>query len=188
MKKLIVICLLASYSLSSFAQEKTMLTKEETINYIQKKLKEIIDFEGRYPEMGKYTESGISFDDPKISIFRQVKYKNSSIVETTIDFNPVHITDITDGHTNDDGTIGYLKVKVVAKTGMVKTFKTESDPQPNNFNYWSKSTTNTQPTELLIAYLKSDGSNFTKIKKALEHRGICVKLKMIHSVINFYPP
>ena len=42
MKKKLLIYIFALFSFSSFAQDKAMLTKEETVNYINKKLQEVI--------------------------------------------------------------------------------------------------------------------------------------------------
>jgi hypothetical protein len=167
MKKKLLLGVLLICSIASFAQDKASLTKEETVRYLDKKFKEIISSRD-----GKvYTDASCSLEGSKLKIFIELKFvykgEDASIARSTITIDPSKIERIQNG---TEGTeINMLIINVTSNTSKLVLFETASDPQPSNFNYWNKKTTTTVPSKIEIPYLKYDGTNFDKIKKALEH-------------------
>lgn len=171
MKKQLLICLLTCYSFSTIAQDKAMLTKEETVNYLDKKMKDIITFKSRF-DIGSFTDASVISTNSKIQVLFSSNYADGYRTETTITLDPSKIISIEEGTTSSD--IDLLIINVTPNTCKYVKFVTQSDPQPNNYNYWSKNTTTLQPSKIEIPYLKYDGTNFNKFKKALEHlRDLC---------------
>lgn len=176
MKKLLFYCLVTLFSRTLFGQDKAMLTKEETVNYINKKIKEAVSLPcGECYSGAVYTQNNISLSDSKIEIAKEISYSPGDcgrsyhrISTEVLKFNPVHITDIKDGPSSK-GAVGYLIVSVIPQTSAVNSYDGHCSPKPTNFTYWEETRKNSQPTELFIYYLKSDPANFSKLKKAFEH-------------------
>lgn len=188
MKKQLLIYLLALCSVSSFAQEKTALTKEETINYLSKKAGEVIN--NKRTASDGYTrymlEHTIRLSGENVVVY----FKRSSHLESPRNdcsyyyqenwqtFNPAHIVEIIDESNKSGEVLGAVKIKLISKTGNSKfeivTRKGNGYPQASAL-YCDCCQSNYQPsivnpTEYIyITYLSSDPSNFNKIKKALEH-------------------
>jgi hypothetical protein len=188
MKKQLLLGILSIFFLSSFAQEKTALTKEETINYLSKKASEVKNNkrtanDGNTRYMLEHT---IRLSSENVVVY----FKRSTHLESPRNdcsyyyqenlqtFNPAHILEITDEGRKSGEVLGAVKIKLISKTGNSKwemvTRKGNGYPQASALYCdccQSKfQPTFVEPTEYIyITYLSSDPSNFNKIKKALEH-------------------
>lgn len=189
MKKQLLVCLLVLYSLPSFAQDKAMLTKEETINYINKKSNEceehtrtIIGTGGIAYTM-HYWDLQVSLSNDKVVLYsKSSNYSNSSTGDkncsdyftrvTTQTFNPAHIVSITDGATNKNEPLGSVIIKLVSKTGVAnqQVHKYTWNNGNGTCSRWGSVGDDTYSVnEIGLGFLQSDPTNFNKIKKALEH-------------------
>lgn len=183
-----MIWLLVLSSISGYAQDKAMLTKEETINYISKKLDEVRNYKS---ENFVFIQNNISVKDAKAVIkWRQGSpsgYASNcgsdyfTIYTGVSDFNLIYINEIKDGPDFYNGNIGSLILHILPKTGFLSTFKEQCRMQSGYDRYGNliykmvkSDESNTQPAELSVFYNKSDPSNFQKLKKAFEHlKALC---------------
>ncbi|HEX8576296.1 MAG TPA: hypothetical protein VF677_08385 [Flavobacterium sp.] len=144
MKKPLLICLLVLSSISLFAQDKAALTKEETINYLNKKAEEII---GHYRTINEnlrngttkdvkyyYFSNSVSIDGNNV-IFKQEKrnYKDEGVYVNSYRtyypcdyyemrqkniFNPSHILSIEKSTSKVAGEpIGVIEITLKGNTG-----------------------------------------------------------------------
>jgi len=182
MKKEIFLYLLLLTSFSSFAQEKTMLTKEETINYINKKLKECEGhfrtpdgsaFTGGVAKKMHYTSLSFNADGDRVSLsinssnYSERKYTSDYFERyTTQQFNPSQILSITEGASDKSEPLGIIIIKFISNSCISKQ---------NVYWYGSDGFGNHDGTKTFsvkesgLVFLSADPSNFNKIKKALEH-------------------
>lgn len=150
MKKIVSLILLILLSLKSFEQSKASLTKEETINYINKKLKETesiefnYDFYVRYRQYPKdegyntkrmyilYNSLQLRSDGKVVhtdkvasslaGCYQESYYYGSK--KTEVSFNPNHITSV-DILTTSDSRIGQIKLSFLANTARWEKHKYE---------------------------------------------------------------
>lgn len=141
MKKVLLFYVLTLLNVSLFAQDKASLTKDETINYINKKLQETFEIEfnsdfdviyKNYPERLSYkvkkmyilsnsiklNSNGTITHTDKIasslsSCYQESYYYGSKKCE--VSFNPIHIIKV-DTVSNNDPRIGLLKITFLANT------------------------------------------------------------------------
>lgn len=202
MKKQLLICLLTLYTLSSFGQDKTALTKEETVNYLKKKLNEGValkDKDNYYIEdytltlTDCYINANYSYVTDlggRPSGGGSYTYKK---YEYNYNFNPMQIMEIGINDSTSNANVGLAYIKLGAKTGkrVIETGKYEKKKNPYyqgspyqdaNGKWWEEYYYKYEEVEssivlvdvIYIPYLKSDPLNFNKIKKALEHlRDLC---------------
>jgi hypothetical protein len=202
MKKTFFICLLALNTLLVSGQEKAMLTKEETVNYLKKKLFESNNLKNKdnfylesYSLRISDCDLSISYSNvsqlggrPTGSVNHNYKYYDSNY-----DFNPMQIEDIGIDDASSTADVGLIYITLKAKTGKkkVNTGKYEEKKNPYyqgspyqdaNGKWWDETYFKFIDTEgesvtvgtIYIPFLKSDPLNFNKIKKALEHlRDLC---------------
>src|SRR5436190_1534064 len=147
-RKLFLFIILFYSSHQSFSQEKAALTKEETINYIQKKFNELI--KGSFSEVSskKYWycwQQKISIDDNIVEIFQSINNDRDSEFgsydtkwtaqygantrfyscnyekyRTTIKFNPANITDIkSDPDIPIDSEVGRMIITLSTKSAKI---------------------------------------------------------------------
>jgi hypothetical protein len=203
MKKTFFICLLALNSLLVLGQEKAMLTKEETVNYLKKKLSECGNLKSKD---NYYVENySLRISDCDLSVY----YSNVSQLggrptgssanhsykqfDYSYGFNPMQIADIGINDVSSSADVGLIYITLKSKTGKQKinTGKYEEKKNPYyqgspyqdaNGKWWEETYFKYVETEgenvtvgtIYIPYLKSDPLNFNKIKKALEHlRDLC---------------
>ncbi|WP_316822519.1 hypothetical protein [Pedobacter gandavensis] len=130
MKIKIIICLLVLSVCYGYGQDKAMRTKEETINYINKKLNEVKDYKG---SKRVFIDNYLSVRDSKAVIKWRQGFPSSQgqycgsqyfAISTRIsDFNPVYINEIKDGPEFYNGNIGSLVLHILPKTGFLSTFE-----------------------------------------------------------------
>ncbi|TDP00717.1 hypothetical protein EV145_10596 [Flavobacterium sp. 245] len=180
-------CLLALCSLSSYAQDKTTLTKDETVNYLGRKIKEIV---GHYRKPNGYNErlyfenTTVSYSDNLLII--DTKRKNLLVdnnncgyyeLGNTVSFNPKDIVEIKYEGKNESEPVGVIKVIFTSQVCKEILNAYGYKMQNNNGTCYDWRNTDHQEfskKEILIPFLASDSTNFTKIKKALEHlRDLC---------------
>lgn len=181
MKKLITICLLSIYSLHAIAQQKKELTKEETLEYLQKKMAEvkqqwIVENNGSR-QFIDYIFVGGEGSELKISDRRKSYISDGDCgdwqKEQNYDFNPVQISEISDFPLKNEQSLGYLQIKLTSKTGksqlLFKRIETRSGD--NHECNWLKPINDDREfcEYIFIPYLKSDPTNFSKLKKGFEH-------------------
>lgn len=167
MKKQLLFCVLIMWSLTLFSQDKSSLTKEETVNYLLKKSRQSIGQE--YKSAAMPSQSGNSVTDIELTIrdcdlfYRVIYSGNRSSI--TFSFNPKDIATITIGGANADigvGSGGVIQLNLKSATGLKRY------PEWKEYN-------SAQPTSTVyIHYLAADVENFSKIKKAFEYlRDLC---------------
>ncbi|MDX6187822.1 hypothetical protein SGQ83_00530 [Flavobacterium sp. Fl-318] len=202
MRKLLLICLLGLYSLSSYAQDKATLTKEETVNYIQKKLNEGIGHKMGDRELKNIK---ISISECKITITRKTKnssedlgnytttyssYKSNLGVYT---FDPRLISSVTET-SPASGSLKWLTIKLKSKSGTYsywnEYYASRQKKTWAGFGYGDGGGNYTYSTyyeiddnkddkvestdSIELLFLGSDTTNFNKLKKAFEHlRDLC---------------
>ena len=165
------------------SQEKKELTKEETVTYLNKKLDEvqeqwIVENNGS-KQFIKWINVKNQDSELSISDNRENRITNDHTCgdwekEQSYDFNPAQISEITDSTLKTEQPLGYVQIKLIAKTAksrmVFKVIYTRDDGSNRTCNYWKNDTDNRDFSEyVFIPYLKTDPSNFNKIKKAFEH-------------------
>lgn len=197
MKKLILLfTFFCSYSYLS-AQGAT-LTKEETVNYINKKLREVEGYTKTNSD-GK-TASIISQNmvlrDGKIYRELEREFLEYDFVQSygprdlktviTDHYNPTHIQSIEVGtNPNESEAVGLIVIKLLPKSSKMNIKKYARAPKVDQYNDNSYNMDNrtinqlkswnavpeetSENSEAYLYYLKSDPANFNKIKKALEY-------------------
>jgi hypothetical protein len=186
MKKQVLIVLLVISSLSLFAQDKVALTKEETVNYINKKMIEVCSqwVTDRSNSREYISEAYVSITKDCNLYFSNKRANKSSdftcgdwTKERKYIFNPAHIVDITDEELPTNQALGFIKVKLISLTGKLQTehkmvvrITNPRHEQYNQCNYNKVIDDTSESCQFVyIPYLKSDPTNFNKIKKAFEH-------------------
>ena len=202
MRKLLLMYLLGLYSLSSYAQDKATLTKEETVNYVQKKLNEGIGHKGEDLELKNIN---ISISECKITVTRKTKnsgedlgyntttYSSYKSYNSVYTFDPRLISSITET-SPASGSIKWLTIKLKSKSGTYsywnEYYASREKKQWAGFGYgagggnYNYSTyyelvdnkdDKVESTDSIVLYfLGSDTTNFNKLKKAFEHlRDLC---------------
>lgn len=186
-KTLSTICVLVFLNVSLVAQEKASLTKDETVRYLEKKIKEIV---GHYRTPNNsnqtlyYTDPAVTFNDNllriKISRKNYVLDSRSSVyveLENYTSFNPKDIKEIKFENRNDWEPVGVLKIiftSQVCKETMYAYGYTSQDDNGKGYDWGQTDKKEVSTNEALIPFLAADNTNFTKIKKALEYlRDLC---------------
>lgn len=181
MKKIITILAVCVSIATSFAQGAT-LTKEETVNYINKKLaecdghKKTVADGSRTPTIKSLrislSDAGLvtgtmeredmnkAADCPRYKLYNYYK------------FNLLHITSIElDKNYNENEAVGTIKINLLPRTGHV-TMTTEAYSRVlvGRCTDWKEFDRKEETvSQVYIYYLKGDPTNFNKIKKALEY-------------------
>jgi hypothetical protein len=169
MKKIVALVSVILYTTAPFAQGKAMLTKDETINYINRTLQKAKGYKclhvGCLKNEGSILDvSFITFGDDKVKYqYTQDEAKRPCYCcwdsyTTSYTFSPTHIATIELDAKYNDPPIYYCNIKFIRK-GLVQTawkdYKSTSD-------------------ELKIYFLMAENGDFTKLKKAFEHlRDLC---------------
>lgn len=189
MKEILFLLLSLIVGRTLLAQEKTALTKEETINYINKKVKEC---EGHYNSSMMSDDKFMKNYYLKLSLEKsgdKVQYFFSSsthITEPTtgdkcdymsfsnyFTFNPAHIKMINDDKYNIKGEpVGLIEISLISNTcnAIRATYEyTKKNDYGNCYNWAQSANDKTSDEKVYLRYLQSDPSNFNKIRKALEH-------------------
>lgn len=192
MKKQFILILLLASSFLLYAQEKATLTKEETANYINKKMKEVGSQWITENTGAREFITGISVSikdcDLEIRDMRKNKVPDQKINcgdwDKTTDYilNPAHIDEISEYELSASQSLGYLKIRLISSTGKIHKLQTQvvlvTNPQRYDYNRcnYSKEIENSRESckFVYIPFLKSDPTNFNKLKKALEHlKALC---------------
>jgi hypothetical protein len=189
MKKILFICSMTLLHASLHAQAKAPLDKFSTEQYLRRKIKEI---EGHYRTPVGSSErlyfieaSSLLFSNNSLEISTKRKNKIESRAyncsyheyENTVVFNPKDIMDIQFEGKNADDPVGILKIifnaQVCKETLAVYGYKTKLSS--GYCDDWIQSGRDVfSKKEILIPFLVSDETNFSKIKKAFEHlRDLC---------------
>lgn len=180
MKKTITILAVCFSIATSFAQNAT-LTKEETVNYINKKLAECTSYK-------KTTSDGVTLtiEYERISLSDANLITKSTKRSRMVNgndcprnelynydkFNVVHIVGIElDKNYDDSEAIGTIKIKLLPKTGhLTWTSEAYTRVLMGRCTDWKEVDRQEMTvSEIRMYYLKGDPTNFNKIKKALEY-------------------
>ena len=152
------------------------LTKEETINYINKKLRDVVTDNG-YEEWN-IIQNELSLDDSKARITRiYVTGTNSPLLRNCaegywsfskdiIEFNPAYIEDIKEG---EDSNGVKKMILVIPKTGKHTYLAKKCVIEGDYFVPKVKEDTIEMTKELKIFYNGNDPATFGKLKKAIEY-------------------
>jgi len=184
MRNLLFILLLA---FSNTLAAQPVLTKQETVNYIQKKLNEGVGHKSSY---NKLMDADVRINDCSFTyneVVNNDKTKpNYREDYNTYTFNILHIKSFV---SVEDGDLSYLRINLTGKTGLIKSYTKQYNPKFKNqwvndsrydnggyydtkldrYDFESTSTITRSTDFILIRYLKSDATNFNKLKKAFEH-------------------
>lgn len=152
MKYMIIISLL--FCTSTLSAQNTLLTKEETINYLAKKFKEV---DGLYTDNGmwKYSHCDLTWVNNNIELTYRHTYNGDNVTDFTIRFNPLYITRI-------DNSRGITDVGVLEIFLSIPGQSTQS----NHNGTFPRST---KEVNIMFLGSSSDRTNGDKIKKALLH-------------------
>lgn len=182
MKKTLLFCLLVLLNLSLNAQDKATLTKEETVSYINKKVKEC---EGHYrtPDASAFSNGvakkmyyrDMSFELSGEKIIVSMMSSNKSANDNSTDyferyvtqsFNPSQIVSFTDGTTNANEPLGIILIKLKSNSSVSKQYVKYHNGR--SF-YYHDPTQTWSSSEVGFVFLNADPDNYKKIKKALEY-------------------
>jgi hypothetical protein len=195
-------CLLLTTTSVVLAQQKALLTKEETINYINKKIADCLKLKDKDKYYLEYFSLKIT--DCNIKVYysyvtelgglptNESRY-NYKEYNYDASFNPMQIIaiDVNDASSTADvgGMILTFKAKTAKKSIVTGKYVEKKNPyyqgspyQDRNGKWWDETYKKYEKEEgtlvatdfITIPYLKSDPDSFTKIKKALEHlRDLC---------------
>jgi hypothetical protein len=190
MKTKLLFVFACAYMLQTAHAQKEMLTKEETVNYLNKKIKEIIGYY-RTPvgtsERLYFWSSEFVNDTKGVKITTQrSNYVNSSAGDQQSNynvkynyttFNPAQISSITlaaDQYSSDP--VGVITITLTAQTAIdIQTangygyYRTRNDGSVYYYDWKETDRKQYYVNQISMPYLKSDGTNFDKIRKALEH-------------------
>lgn len=176
------------------AQEKAMLTKDETVNYLNKKLAEALNHKRakQFVLGNKMSLAGCELKYAKkhankinYNTYLTYTYDNARSGEFTDVFYPNHIKEIIDAGSSVGESCGTIKVVLISAASKKHTLQksfvqhTEKVRKYDNYQTWyedryyytfdTDEETNTSESIVYLWYLNSDPTNFSKIKKALEH-------------------
>ena len=155
--KTYVLFLLLSFGLA--AQAQSSLTKEETINYLSKKLKETVDhvYSNNNGKIGKVSSS-YTVSVAKTEKGIKITYTfEEPFYQTSYEFNPAHIKDVLPYENSTTSAVSELQISLIGKTCAAKRRNGNESLSYAN-----------------MLYLKGDSSNLGKIKKALLYlRDLC---------------
>lgn len=197
MKGHLLILLFLIFSTTSYCQEKASLTKEETVNYLKKKLNNIEGYAGSNTYVNSCSIS--SGDNCKIDyrvessnmVLAEVKsrsFEDVGLIKTSlkISFDLTLVKEIQDLGGNE--SVGKIKVILTSSSGKQQVVKNEviklrrngADeyervyPDAPEFALYYKKTVeklneNSFSNYVYLYYLKADDSNFSKIKKAFDY-------------------
>ena len=180
MKKLITLFVLLLGLGITNAQDKKEETKEETIIYLSNKLNEVKEHsiaEKFGPKPKQFIEGlYINSIDSELDIIekRTNRINNDHSCgdwnkEQSYVFNPNQISEINELHIPNEQSLGYLQIKLISKSVKYRSFF-EMFGGRSNCEHWDYNNNNRSFTDsIVIPYLKSDPTNFNKLKKAFEH-------------------
>jgi hypothetical protein len=168
--------------LAQTTTSKPNLTKEETIRYIDKKVKETVGlwyFSPTAKQRLFVEDSSIVLNsDGSVRVFQRRSDQTEDNCKQTLDdaitFDPATISSI-EFDPVDSSSRGAINIKLTGKSGRVEA--TNRAPTLRNretgrcYNYvWERSSWDGTTTDSpWIPFLKSDPTNFEKLKKALLH-------------------
>lgn len=191
MKKILLLSVLTMGALASFSQEKATLTKEETINNLNKKIKEI---DGHYRTDSKalyYYSQSVSksseqiivtssyrnyADNPRVNDYYKGNVYPCDYFENSFShtFNPGHIKSIS-LKSNPNDPVAIIVITLIGKTASERFVNAGTTTNINGGNYggkcngWATPEKSSSTSEIWFPFLQSDPTNFNKIKKALEY-------------------
>jgi len=152
MKKQLFVILLTLFSISAISQTNTLLSKEETINYINKKVQEAIGHERIWGSKGS-SEKVLECGFKKIYSGENIKYEyKDGPYSFVVEFNPAHIKTLQDITVNGNKIVGNILIVLIGQTA-----KSTESGKLESVNY------------ITMVYLKSDPDNYNRISKALLH-------------------
>jgi hypothetical protein len=187
MKAILIVFSFAITSLQAFSQNKAALTKDETLNYIQKKLSEAVGL--TYNEKDdKITvvKNDISFEGEKIKIHYEYgklynAAKRTSQPECSPSYDVIIIVDqlisptlITESFIEmgkENKATGYIQCNLSSAGNRYKADLKKCRGYSWDVSNWIPQI---QSSNFTVNYSKEDPTNFKKLKNALEHlRDLC---------------
>ena len=179
MKNKLVICLFALCSITALAQSKVALTKEETIEYLKKKVNEC---KGHFRTPNGvtmkmfYLNLNLTLNGEEVvllqesSNYNQVKYSSDYFERWNEQrFNPGQIASITEATTTVGEPIGLIKIKFNSQTCLAKNkvswYAGQDDAGQGRTWGNHDGIASVSSDEVGFVYLISDGTNFNKINQ-----------------------
>lgn len=187
MKRIILSFALVGIFATSFAQNAT-LTKEETVNYINKKLAECHEHK-KTPSNGKLTPTidnqSISLSDAGLitkTLKRSVTLSGADCPNGKLydyeKFNAAHIVSIeADKNYDESEAVGTIKLTLLSNTGhQTSTVEAYTRVLMGRCTDWKEvDRSEAKSSVAYLYYLKGDPTNFNKVKKAFEYLRDLVK-------------
>ena len=197
MKNQLLLYILTIFSLTSFCQEKVPLTKQETVNYLNKKMNEAnshyrSDTYTSGEAFKKFYNGNLSFNLSGEKTIVSYRYSNYSVEPSGINtsgwgwvypcdyfystysqtFNPAHIKSFELITTPGD-PVGLLQIILISKTAIEEYRRTSTQVSIETGTYIGqcrqmKTIDKTSSLQIIdFPFLQADPDNLTKIKKAL---------------------
>lgn len=118
MKKILLILMVLVFAVSALAQ-KEMLTKEETVNYLNKKLQEVDGRSMSWPNaFSRYSNLSFRIKGDNVELKYVETFQNGTTRQTNYEFNPGHISKFETIHGPQSGSaVRSFRVKFISKTG-----------------------------------------------------------------------
>ncbi|WP_316766484.1 hypothetical protein [Pedobacter frigiditerrae] len=154
MKAKLILSILLLVSITSSAQ----LTLNETINYIDKKLKETEDLKRTYNDQFTYVLSGLGLgidgsNKDKVILSYNRKFSDGTSDELQYIFDPTHISDVLLISDTYKDAVGMVNLKFVGETSITK-------------QRINGKVTDTTTSGFTLPYLRTDPLNYERLKKA----------------------
>ena len=154
MKTRLILSFLLLFSLKSFGQ----LTLSETINYIDKKLKETTDLKRTYNDQYTYILSGLGLgidasNKDKVILSYNRKFSDGNSDELQYIFDPTHISTVVIKTDTYKDAVGMIGLNFIGETSITKQRS-------------SGKVTDHITTGFTLPYLRTDPLNFERMKKA----------------------
>ncbi|NCT94120.1 MAG: hypothetical protein GXC72_06835 [Chitinophagaceae bacterium] len=165
MRNRVLVCFFLVFAATSIRlqAQNAMLTKEETINYLNKKTLESIGhkYSSDKGYIGEVTKAEVVKDDKGVKIRFVLKFSSGTSGWFSFAFNPMHIKAVRPYTNASSSSINEASIDMIGNTCLYSYGSGE---------YYGYSITETKSTNYAnFMYLRADAENIEKIKKALTH-------------------
>lgn len=176
MKNQLILFVLTIWSLNLYPQEKASLTKDETVNYIKKKIVDINDYYTDTSNSNSTTYKDIRFtlNESKVYISYEIALKAygwcngySLIYTYSYVFDASQITEIEEIKSSGNNSVSFLKLSFANK--IVNYDYSQKGCNFDNNRIQVENSTSENINTATIPFVSADPSTFNKLKKAIEY-------------------
>ncbi len=167
-----------SMTITAIAVAQSALSKEETIDYIKKRVTETSGYQLTWANGTTefihdvyFSETWAIYENGKYNM--RYSYKDNSWYHNRYDFKPEFITSVIEGSSNtaSNSSVGFIAIKfsntLVKKK--VHYYYHNGSNFLNDYGFSSKEQENKNVDIVFLPYLKQDPTAFERIKKAIMH-------------------